>query len=73
METVLLSLHEGSPNSVSMDGSISVENLMTLWEGLEDYVEQGIVTSVGVSDLTKDQLEQLYNWAKVGIKLRGLF
>ena len=43
-----------------------LDELKPLWSALEELVEKGSVYTLGVSDLTKDQLEGFYDWAKVG-------
>ncbi|XP_013398229.1 glutamate--cysteine ligase regulatory subunit [Lingula anatina] len=59
LETVLLSLSQPDQKSVSMDG------IKTLWEVLERMVEKEKILAIGISDLAKDELEQLHTWSTV--------
>ena len=56
IETVILSVPEDQR---------SLEHMLPLWSALEDHVSQQHVYSLGISDLSKLQLEELYNWATV--------
>lgn len=56
IETVILSVPEEHR---------ALSYLQKLWLALEDQVENNRVYSLGVSDLSKVQLEELFNWAKV--------
>ena len=47
----------------------TVEELKPIWETLEEYVRHNKVLSLGVSDLSKSQLEELYNWAEVQLNV----
>lgn len=55
-----------------VDGeSQTLEHLQPAWEQLEALVRSQKIAAIGTSDLDKDLLEQLYNWAQVCLKLRG--
>jgi len=56
IETVILSVP---------DDQRSLEHIQPLWLAIEEAVSQQRVYSVGISDLSKVQLEELYNWATV--------
>lgn len=56
IETVILSVPEDQR---------SIESLDPLWSVLEQHVKEVRVYSLGVSDLNKDQLQELYEWTTV--------
>jgi len=56
IETVILSVP---------DDQRTLDNIQPLWSALEDYVSQQRIYSLGISDLSQIQLEELYNWASV--------
>jgi len=56
IETVILSVP---------DDQRALEHIQPLWSALEEQVSQQRVYSVGISDLSKVQLEELYDWATV--------
>lgn len=58
IETVLLAF--------PANNAYQLEDFKEIWETLEKAVHDEKVFSLGVADLNKDQLEELYNWAKVG-------
>ena len=60
-ETVILSVP---------DDQRTLVNIQPLWSALEEYVSQQRIYSVGISDLSKTQLEELYNWATVSTVTR---
>ncbi|KAM3619331.1 uncharacterized protein V6R79_006548 [Siganus canaliculatus] len=43
----------------------TLEHLQPVWEELEALVRSQRIAAIGTSDLDKDLLEQLYNWAQV--------
>ena len=45
--------------------SQSLAHLQPAWEELESLVRSQQIAAIGTSDLDKDLLEQLYNWAQV--------
>ncbi|XP_014670750.1 PREDICTED: glutamate--cysteine ligase regulatory subunit-like [Priapulus caudatus] len=47
------------------DDEMSLDLIKPLWLILEGMVEQRLLLSLGIADLQKETLEQLYNWAKV--------
>ena len=51
----------------------SLEYLKPLWSTLEEQVEANRVYSLGISDLSKSQLEELFGWAKVQHTLLMLY
>ena len=63
IETVILSVP---------DDQRTLENIQPLWSALEEYVSQQRIYSVGISDLSTTQLEELYNWATVSYRRYGL-
>lgn len=56
VETVILSVPETSR---------TLADLSVMWTTLEEHVQAGRIFSLGVSDLSKVQLEELYNAVKV--------
>jgi len=60
IETVILSVP---------DDQRTLNNIQPLWSALEDYVSQQRIYSVGISDLSFTQLEELYNWATVSYEI----
>jgi len=56
IETVILSVP---------DDRRTLEHIQPLWSSLEEHVSQQRVYSVGISDLSKVQLEELFSWATV--------
>nr|XP_022320362.1 glutamate--cysteine ligase regulatory subunit-like [Crassostrea virginica]XP_022320928.1 glutamate--cysteine ligase regulatory subunit-like [Crassostrea virginica] len=60
IETVLLALPEQDDEE---DLSLSV--IQPYWEMLEGMVEEEKVLTLGIADLNKERLEELYNWAKI--------
>lgn len=52
------------PGPVEGDG-LTLANLQPAWEELEALVRKQKIAAIGTSDLDKDLLEQLYNWAQV--------
>lgn len=42
-------------------------NLQPAWEELTALVRNQQIAAIGTSDLDKDLLEQLYNWADVSV------
>lgn len=56
IETVILSVP---------DDLRTLEHIQPLWSALEEQVSQQRVYSLGISDLSKVQLEELYDWASV--------
>ncbi|KAL8612762.1 hypothetical protein ACOMHN_033433 [Nucella lapillus] len=60
VETVLLSL-----SMFDSEEEITVERIQPYWQALESMVDQKRVFSIGVSDLDKSKLAQLYSMAKV--------
>ena len=44
---------------------LSLSVIQPYWEMLEGMVEEEKVLTLGIADLNKERLEELYNWAKV--------
>lgn len=63
IETVLLAL----PELEEEEKDLSLSVIQPYWKLLEEMVEEEKVLSLGIADLDKEQLEELYNWAKVHI------
>ncbi|KAK3087720.1 hypothetical protein FSP39_009591 [Pinctada imbricata] len=59
IETVLLSFPDFE------DGALTLENIQPYWKVLEKLVEDEVVLALGISDLDKCLLEQLYDWAQI--------
>jgi len=60
IETVILSVP---------DDQRTLTNIQPLWSALEEYVSLQRIYSLGISDLSKIQLEELYNWASVSYEI----
>ena len=45
--------------------SVSMDIIKQYWEAMEHLVSQDKVHSLGICDLNKESLEELYKWAKV--------
>ncbi|CAD5116730.1 DgyrCDS5587 [Dimorphilus gyrociliatus] len=56
IETVLVALPEKL---------FTFENIENMWTKLEEYVDENKIFSIGFSDLDTDELERLYNTAKI--------
>lgn len=52
---------------VEGDGQ-TLANLQPAWEELTALVRNQQIAAIGTSDLDKDLLEQLYNWADVSVQ-----
>ncbi|XP_071821858.1 glutamate--cysteine ligase regulatory subunit-like [Apostichopus japonicus] len=61
IDVLLLSVSE-KPNVIE---TFHMDHLKTLWSVLERMVDKGQIKTLGVCDLEKPALEELYNWAKV--------
>lgn len=55
------------PGPVEGD-SQTLANLQPAWEELTALVRNQQIAAIGTSDLDKDLLEQLYNWADVSVE-----
>ena len=60
LETVLLTFETENED-------LTLDLIQPYWEVLEDLVKKETILSVGMADLDKALLEQLYNWADVGL------
>ncbi|XP_076091744.1 glutamate--cysteine ligase regulatory subunit-like [Mytilus galloprovincialis] len=60
IETVLLALPEFED-----EDDLTLEVIKPYWTCLEELVDSEAVLSLGIADLNKSLLEQLYNWARV--------
>lgn len=49
---------------------LTLDLIKPLWEALEEMVEKRVVLSLGIADLQKPKLEELFNWAKVSAKIQ---
>lgn len=58
------------PGPVEGDGQ-TLANLQPAWEELTALVRNQQIAAIGTSDLDKDLLEQLYNWADVSVQTRA--
>ena len=48
---------------------LSLDLLTSIWKEAELLVKEGVAETVGVADLDKGQLEELYEWAEVKPKV----
>ena len=46
-----------------------LEHITAVWEEVQLLVKEGVAEVVGVADLDKDQLEELFDWATVKPKV----
>ncbi|CAG2236545.1 GCLM [Mytilus edulis] len=60
IETVLLALPEFED-----EDDLTLDVIKPYWTCLEELVDSEAVLSLGIADLNKSLLEQLYNWARV--------
>ena len=60
LETVLLTIELENED-------LTLDLIQPYWVVLEDLVKTETVLSVGMADLDKTLLEQLYNWADVSV------
>ena len=60
LETVLLTIELENED-------LTLDLIQPYWVVLEDMVKTETVLSVGMADLDKTLLEQLYNWADVSV------
>lgn len=54
-----------APPGLLEGDSQTLAHLQPAWEELETLVRSQRIAAIGTSDLDKDLLEQLYNWAQV--------
>ncbi|CAI9738763.1 Hypothetical predicted protein [Octopus vulgaris] len=64
IETVLLSWHAEFGEDEDED-ELRLKHLQPYWEVLQDLHDDDLLLNAGVSDLDRDLLEELYDWAKV--------
>lgn len=55
-----------APTVLPEGDGLTLAHLQPAWEELESLVRSQQIAAIGTSDLDKDLLEQLYNWAQVG-------
>jgi len=60
IETVLLAFPE-----FDEDDELTLDLIKPYWTCLEQLVDSEIVLSIGIADLNKTLLEELYNWSRV--------
>jgi hypothetical protein len=48
---------------------LTLELMMPIWKEAESFLLRGVAKEVGVADLMKDQLEELFNWASLKPKV----
>ncbi|XP_020354697.1 glutamate--cysteine ligase regulatory subunit isoform X1 [Oncorhynchus tshawytscha] len=54
-----------APPALPEEVSQTLDNLQPAWSELEGLVQSHKIATIGTSDLDKELLEQLYNWAQV--------
>lgn len=42
---------------------LTLDHMTPIWREAESFLRRGVTKEVGVADLDKDRLEELYNWA----------
>lgn len=60
VETVILSI-----SMFETEEEITVDLIKPYWQVLENLVTQELILSIGVADLDKKKLDELYNWARI--------
>ncbi|GFR78560.1 glutamate--cysteine ligase regulatory subunit [Elysia marginata] len=65
VETLLLAVSPPSDEEESEQSSVNLDLIKQYWEAMELLVSQDKVLSLGICDLNKEALEELYKWAKV--------
>ena len=53
----------------SPDSELTLDHMIPVWQEAEMLSQEGVAREVGVADLDKDRLEELYNWATLKPKL----
>ena len=56
-----------APPDVSND--LTIKKLAPVWCALEDAVQRGQITNIGIADISPDLFKELHMWAKVSGKL----
>lgn len=51
------------PSTPNME--LTLDHMKPIWKEAEMLFQEGVAREVGVADLNKDQLEELYNWASL--------
>lgn len=53
----------------SPTSELTLDHMTPIWKEAEMFLQKGVAREVGVADLDKDRLEELYNWATVKPKV----
>ena len=53
----------------SSPSELTLDHMTPIWKVAESFSQEGVAREVGVADLDKDQLEDLYNWASLKPKV----
>ena len=59
MQTIVLAF-PATPTS-----DLTLDQMVPMWKEAELLCKEGVAREVGVADLDKDRLEELYNWASL--------
>ncbi|XP_035827591.1 glutamate--cysteine ligase regulatory subunit isoform X2 [Aplysia californica] len=65
VETLLLAISPLTGEDEDSEQPLSLEIIQPYWEAMEELVSANKAFTLGVCDLSKDVLEDLYTWAKV--------
>lgn len=65
LDMVILALPTSLLKNDERDVSTRLEELKVYWRVLEDLVHEGLMLSIGFSDLDSLLLEALYKWSEV--------
>ena len=57
MDTIILAFPS------TPDSELTLDHMIPIWKEAELVHKEGVAREVGVADLDKDRLEELYNWA----------
>lgn len=63
VNTIVLAF-PSTPNS-----ELTLDHMIPIWKEVELFYKEGKAREVGVADLDKDRLEELYNWATLKPKV----
>ena len=63
VDTIILAF-PSSPTS-----ELTLDHMTPIWREAESLLQRGVAKEVGVADLNRDQLKELYNWATLKPKV----
>ena len=63
VNTIVLAFPSSPPSELTLD------HMTPIWKEVETFFHKGVAKEVGVADLDRDRLEELYNWAALKPKV----